>query len=186
MLYKIPESFDDVYFDLSWDFPTIGSDPVKEYLDASVLLYSGNSCKEVLDWRNRTSKKYAGVMHSGDDDNKTNYTGHQFIKVRIKSLPKPIDKLFFTLSAFDSKRPKRISMYPNPRLHFFDARDPNNPLCDDSLTEVPDSEAVIMCSMCKKKGNWQVLSLKRLCDGNSNNYDPIKETIQKLIKNGMS
>lgn len=157
--------------------------PVKDYLDASVLLYSRNSYQELLDWKR--GKQYGGVVHSGDlKDDETNLSGHQKITVQIKSLPPHIDKIFFTLSAFQSKT---ISMFPNPRLRFFDARHPDDQLCDDSLTQAAHSQAVIMCSMCKtEEGKWHVLSLKTVCNGNAENYDPIKEAIGELITRGTS
>lgn len=175
---------------MSWDFPVEDSGPVKRYLDASILLYNGNTFKEVLDWKHKNSKRFKAVRHSGDSyaDN-TKYGGRQAIKVKIKDLPLQIDKMFFTLSAFTGpeEEPEKISKYPNVRLRFFDARDPDNQLCDDSLTQAADSEAVIMCSMCKTaEGKWQVLSLKHMCNGNAENYTPIQDTIQELIKNGMS
>ena len=48
MLYDIPQSFDEVIFDLYWGYPTSGCD----FLDASVLLYNNSSFVEVVDYDN--------------------------------------------------------------------------------------------------------------------------------------
>ncbi|KXJ11434.1 uncharacterized protein LOC110243697 [Exaiptasia diaphana] len=179
VLYNIPDSFDEVIFDLFWGYPFSG----KDYLDASVLLYSGPYFQEVVDYHRRHSKTCSGVRHSGDVMDDYNRKGHHTIRIKIKSLPEKINKLFFTLSAWNSPN---ISKYPNPSLKFFDARYPKKQLCDDSLTHAAYSQAIIMCSMCRIDGEWKVLSLKRLSDGNAKDYSPIQGTIQTLIQNGSS
>ncbi|EDO26494.1 predicted protein, partial [Nematostella vectensis] len=76
VLYEIPESFDQVIFDLYWGYPSHGID----YLDASVLLYSGKYFQEVLDYRNRLCKVSPGaVYHSGDVMDSNNRLGHHTI-----------------------------------------------------------------------------------------------------------
>ncbi|KAK3713139.1 hypothetical protein QZH41_010047 [Actinostola sp. cb2023] len=179
ILYNIPESFDEVIFDLFWGYPESGMD----FLDASVLLYAGAAFKEVMDWCHTKSKTCPAIVHSGDLMNSVKSIGHHKINVTFKSLPVEVNRLFFTLSAFNSAN---ISKYPNPSLRFFDARFPEKQLCDDSMKHAADSQAIIMCSLCRIEGEWKVLSLKRLSNGNAKNYSPIQSTIQQLIQNGLS
>ena len=180
ILYNIPESFDEVIFDLFWGYPATGRD----HLDVSVLLYAGETLLEVIDFRRTRSKTCAAVKHSGDDMNDDeNRIGHQEINVEIKHIKDSIDRLFFILSAYQSTN---ISMFPNPSLRFYDARFPDNQLCNDSMKHAADSQAIIMCSLCRIEGEWKVLSLRHLSDGNVKNYDPLKATVLHLIQSGIS
>lgn len=179
VLYDIPDDFDEVIFDLFWGFPTSGLD----YLDASVLLYSGKSFVEVVDWSHKKSMTCTAVWHSGDVLDVKNNLGHHTINVKLKSMHSGINKLFFTLSAWNSPN---ISRYPNPSLRFFDARSPKKQLCSTAMEHAAYSQAIIMCSLCKLDGAWKVLGLRRLSRGNAKDYGPLKETILQLITAGLS
>ena len=173
LLFAIPDSFDHVIFDLYWGYPTKGRD----YLDASVLIYSGNQFHEIADYR-RTRRLAGAVYHSGDvmDDEKR--LGHHTINVKLKSLPPDVDKLFFTLSAWDSPN---ISKYKNPSLRFFDAKEPTKQLCSDQMQKAAYSQAVIMCALLKIDGTWNVFRLNTLSAGNARNYTPLQQTISRII-----
>ena len=177
LLYAIPDGLDDVIFDLFWGYPHSGRD----YLDASVLLYSGSKFVEVVDYSHTRSESCSAVRHSGDVMNDHKRLGHHTINVSIKSIPAHINKLVFTLSAWSSPN---ISKYPNPSLRFFDAKFPNNQLCDDTMSHAAYSQAIIMCCLTNRGSGWQVFSLKNLSTGNAAKYGPLKKSIVNLIAKG--
>ena len=177
LLYAIPENFDNVVFDLFWGYP----EGKKDYLDASVFLYSDTEFVEVVDYNDRASKSCSAVQHSGDVMDNIKRLGHHTINVSIKSIPAQINKLVFTLSAWNSPN---ISKYPNPSLKFFELKFPDRQLCSDEMSHAAHSQAIIMCSLTKRGGGWQVFSLKHLSAGNAMNYDPLKKKIANLIKQG--
>ena len=148
-------------------------------MDASVLLYSGSQFIEVVDYR--CSASCAAVRHSGDVMDDVKRLGHHTINVSIKSIPFYINKLVFTLSAWNSPN---ISKYPNPSLRFFDAKFPDKQLCSDEMKHAAYSQAIIMCSLSNKGGQWQVFSLKTRSGGNAKNYEPLKTKIVSLIQQG--
>ena len=174
LLYEVPDDYDSVIFDLFWGYPEFG----RAHLDASVLLYSGASFVEVVDFRNKSSTSGQAVKHSGglmDDDNRL---GHQTIKVSIKSIPSHINQLVFTLSAWSLQT---ISKYPNPSLKFFDTRFPDKQLCDDKMEQAANSQAIIMCFLTNRRGKWRIVRVKHPSAGNANDYEPLKYTIARLI-----
>ena len=185
LLYAIPDEFDHVIFDLFWGYPNslllTSASFVRDYLDASVLLYSGSKFVDVIDFSNKSSKICLGVEHSGDRMDDAERLGHHTINVSIKSLPAHIDKLVFILSAW---RSPNISKFRNPSLRFFDAKSPDVQLCSDEMSEAADSQAIIMCCLTKRGGGWQVFSLKHLSAGNALNYEPLKRNIVSLIAKG--
>ena len=187
LLYAIPDRFDHVTFDLFWGYPDrffgfLGKDFRRDYLDASVLLYSGSKFIEVVDYNHRASQSCSrAVKHSGDvmDDEKR--LGHHTINVSIKSLPAHINKLVFTLSAWNSPT---ISKYPHPSLRFFDAMFPDIQLCSDEMSGAANSQAIIMCCLTNRGSGWQVFSLKHLSAGNAKDYEPLQNSIVGLIGKG--
>jgi stress response protein SCP2 len=177
-LYAIPDGFfDHAIFDLFWGYPPSGGD----YLDASVLLYSGSQFVEVIDYQHRESTSCSAVKHSGDVMDDAKRLGHHTINVSIKSIPAHINKLVFTLSAWNSPN---ISEYPNPSLKFFDAKFPDQQLCSDQMSHAAHSQAIIMCCLTNRGSGWQVFSLKNLSAGNAMNYEPLKKSIVGLIGKG--
>lgn len=172
---KVIESLDHVIFDLFWGFPSTGCD----YLDASVLIYSGKYFQGLVDYGHR---HFGGVSHSGDVLDHERRRGHHTINVKLKSLPAAVDKLFFTLSAWNSPN---ISKYKNPSLRFFNANQPNKQLCSDQMQHAAYSQAIIMCSLSKIDGVWKVFSLRTLSAGNAMNYSPLQQTISGIITQGL-
>lgn len=177
VLFDIPESFDQVIFDLFWGYPR----NKRDYLDASVLIYSGKKLAYIADYRHKVFFNDA-VCHSGDviDDEKRE--GHHTIDVKLKSLPVEVDKLFFTLSAWNSPN---ISKYKDPRLRFFDAREPDVQLCRDQLQDAAQSQAVIMSSLSRIDGGWKVCRSLTLSAGNAKGYAPLQKTIGSRIAEGL-
>ena len=176
VLYEIADqSLDHTIFDLFWGFPSSGCD----YLDASVLIYSGTYCQGLVDYSRRI---FSGVSHSGDIMDHSKRLGHHTINVWLKSLPATVDKLFFTLSAWNSPN---ISKFKHPSLRFFDAKEPNKQLCSDQMQNAAYSQAIIMCSLSKINGSWKVYSLRTLSAGNAKNYSPLQQTIAGIISQGL-
>eukprot|EP00058_Branchiostoma_floridae_P013932 XP_002599420.1 hypothetical protein BRAFLDRAFT_106563 [Branchiostoma floridae] len=177
MLYAIPEHFNHVIFDLFWGYPSHGCD----YLDASCLLFSGSSFVAVIDYDD-TSYHSGVIHHSGDVMDAVRRQGHHTINVKLKEIPKHVTHLFFTLSAWDSPN---ISKYPNPSLRFFEASNKSKQLCRDQMSHAAYSQAIVMCSVSRKTGVWKIDSLGTLSRGNAKNYEPLKDTIRKLIQQGV-
>jgi len=175
VLYEISESLDHTIFDLFWGYPSSGCD----YLDASVLIYSGIFFQGVVDFEDLD---FSGVSHSGDVMNDAKRLGHHTINVKLKSLPATIDKLFFTLSAWDSPN---ISKFKNPSLRFFDAKEPSKQLCSDQMQNAAFSQAIIMCSLSKINGSWKVFSLRTPSAGNAMDYSPLQQKIAGIISQGL-
>jgi stress response protein SCP2 len=177
LLYAKQNELDNVVFDFFWKYPHSGCN----YLDASVLLYSGSQFVEVIDSKHTASQSCSGVKHSGDVMDHAKRSGRHSINVSIKSIPVHINKLVFTLSARNSPN---ISKYPNLSLKFFDANFPDKQLCSDDISHAVYSQAVIMCCLTNRGSGWQVLSLKNLSAGNAKNYEPLKKSIVGLIGKG--
>lgn len=176
-LFSIPENFDDVIFDLYWGYPFSGRD----YLDASCLLFGGNSFQQVVDYRRSTS--ITAVRHSGDVMNDAQRIGHHTINVSLKKIPSNVTHLFFTLSAWSSPN---ISHYPNPSLKFYDATKPGKDLCKTTFHHAKNSRAVVMCSVSRdSQGHWKIFESGQLSAGNAQAYQPLISTIQKLIASGI-
>lgn len=181
VLYEISDSLDQTIFDLFWGYPSSGCD----FLDASVLIYSGYQLQKIVDFRQRMqlASSFSGaVSHSGDVMDDSKRLGHHTINVKLKSLPASTDKLFFTLSAWNSPN---ISKYKNPSLRFFDAKEPNKQLCSDQMQNAAYSQAIIMCSLSKIDGSWKVFSLRTPSAGNAKNYSPLQQTIGGIILQGL-
>ena len=176
VLYEISDqSLDRTIFDLFWGYPSSGCD----YLDASVLIYSGTHFQGLVDWCHHN---FSGVSHSGDVMDNSKRLGHHTINVWLKSLPATVDKLFFTLSAWNSPN---ISKFKRPSLRFFDAKEPNKQLCSDQMQNAAYSQAIIMCSLSKINGSWKVFSLRTPSAGNAKGYDPLRQTIVGIISQGL-
>ena len=175
MLYEISDSLDHVIFDLFWGYPSNGCD----YLDASVLIYSCKCCTGKVDFDDRVS---SGVSHSGYVMDDAKRLGHHTIDVKLKSLPTAVEKLFFSISAWDSPN---VSKNKKPSLRFFNAKERNKQLCSDQMDHAAHSQAVIMCSLCKMNGAWKVFSLCTLSPGNAKDYTKLQQTINEIIAQGL-
>jgi stress response protein SCP2 len=173
-LYEVPDQLDDVIFELFWGFPVTGRD----YLDATVFLYSGVNFVEMVDYDHRKNSS-GSVEHSGDILYLTSEKGQHTINVSLKSLQNRIDTLVFTLSSWNAPS---LSHFKNLSLQFFDKKIPEKMLCSDEMGHAADSQAIIMCCLTKRKSVWEVLSLKTLSRGNAKNYEPLKATIANLIE----
>lgn len=188
-LFSIPDNLEHVIFDLFWGYPVendihpiirllFGNMAMRDYLDASCLMFQGTSFCGVVDFSHSTKP---GINHSGDIMDDTNRIGHHTIDLHLGKIPKNITHLFFTLSAW---RSPTISKFRNPSLKFYDAINKKKDLCSTSFTHANSSQAVIMCSLSKKNGRWQIYESGKLSAGNAKDYDPLVNTIKNLISDG--
>ena len=177
-MYELTPDLDKVIFDLFWGYPDSGRD----YLDASALIFSGETLLKVIDYRNGFWESC--FRHSGDVMDDSKRLGHHTINVWISKIPSGVTKIFFTLSAWNSPN---ISKYKHPSLKFYDAKRPNQQLCSDTMSHAAYSQAIIMCALCRVGGSsWKVYSLGELSPGNAKNYSPLQTTIiKKVIRAGL-
>ncbi len=176
LLYSAPKDLDKVVFDLYWGYPHHGRD----YLDASVLIFEGIKHTGVLDYR-RTSFPPA-MRHSGDLMDGINRKGHHFINIDLHKIPANITHFFFTLSAWDSPT---VSSYPNPSLRFYKESEPGKMLCEDTITKLNYSQAIVMAWVTRQGGHWCVFSAGKASAGNARNYSCLVSTIRGIISNGL-
>jgi stress response protein SCP2 len=183
ILQTLSQSIEHVIFDLTWGFPRNDN---SDFLDASALLYDGDAFQEHVDFRNKRSRAGRGaVTHSGRciTDALTNRGRHR-MKVSLTDLPSYIDKVFFTLSSWQSPS---IASYKKPSLQFYDVTCPDRQLCSEEFDRAINSEAVIMCSVCRVNGRWKVFSLGAPSSGNvmRERYCYLQATIEDIIGRGI-
>mgnify|MGYP002803909615 FL=1 len=181
VLWAVPDELDNVVFDFYWGLPLGRS---KDYLDVSVLVYSGSSNLGVIYYRDPRLSICPGVVHSGPADMYySRREGRHQVKVNLKTVPDYVDKLVFTLSAW---RSSSISEYPYYRLNFYDVNYPDKQLCSDKVdVRLKVYRSVIMCCLSKKNGRWEVIDMKKGSGGFTRNYYPLKQEIETLIRNGL-
>ena len=178
LLYELTSDLDNVIFDLFWGYPESGID----CLDASALIFSEDCLSLAVDYRHPNVKSW--IHHSGDIVDNKKLLGHQTINVCIGKIPTGVTKIFFTLSAWKSLN---ISKFKNPSLKFYDVKRPNQQLCSDTMYHAGDSQAIIMCALCRVGEKfWKVYSLGELSDGNAKDYGPLRTTIMnKIVRPGL-
>ena len=200
LLYAIPQNIDKVVFDLNWEYPIetdlLEGTEKRDYLDASCLIFEEEKCVRTIDFVQNNAlnlvmlQKYKsmglkqqewGVKHSGDHMDDRKRRGHQVIDVSINDIPKNVTNLFFVLSAWNAPT---ISRYPNPSLSFYEKSNPEANLCSTTFTHASDHSAVVMCSLSRTKNGWVVYENGQTSSGNAKDYEQIKKTISKLIKEG--
>ena len=176
LLYSAPKDLDKVVFDLYWGYPSRRRD----YLDASVLIFERHKYVGVLDYLHTSFPP--AMRHSGDLMNDRNRTGHHFINVDLHKIPANITHFFFTLSAWNSPT---VSRYPNPSLRFYKQSEPGKMLCEDTITKLNYSQAIVMAWMTRQGGHWCVFSAGKPSAGNAKYYKCLVSTIQGIISNGV-
>ena len=173
LLYAVPSYLNEVVFDLYWGYPAHGRD----YLDASALMFARKQCAGVVDYRHR-NRANGAIVHSGDLMDDAHQMGHHFITVELHNIPSRVTSIFFTLSAWDSPT---ISHYKHPSLKFYEKSNPGKMLCTDQTRKAGHRQAIVMCSLSKRAGQWFVDSNGALSNGNASEYDPLMATIRGLI-----
>ena len=180
LLCAVPDELDKVVFDFHWGLPIHRS---RDYLDVSVLVYSGRSNLGIIYYRNRTLFICPGVEHSGPAHmDYLNDEGGQKVTVDLRTVPDHVDNLVFTLSAWASGS---VSDYPYYTLKFYDVNFPNQPLCNPTVdVHHKVYKSIIMCSLSKKNGRWEVIEVKSGSPGFTRDYFPLKQNIELKIRNG--
>ncbi|XP_041364537.1 uncharacterized protein LOC121379920 [Gigantopelta aegis] len=155
---------------------------IKGYLDASCLVYKGKQFLEVYDFhpehQAETTVCKGIITHTGDKMDDLNKVGHHTIKVSLQQLPPHVTHLFFTLSGWSCNS---IKEFPDLSLKFYDARAPDDNLCETKLTDSVRKRAVIMCCVSRSGKGWRILECGKTSEGYADDYEPIKETIRKLF-----
>ena len=194
VLCDIPLDIRDVCFELSWGYPEHEND----VLDGSVFMYAGIEFKGIVHHKQCKSQCCGAVQHSGeqhlDDDTRR---GFQEIPINLTTMDPSVDRLFLTLSALNSPS---ICSFKQLSLKVYDKRYPDIMLCteatvtEDDLKKTIDfwdvvgkfsimtKKSLIMYCLRKTCDSWEVLIIKKLSKGNLEEYTPIQESIEKLIK----
>lgn len=180
VLCAVPDALDEVVFDFYWGLPY---GRAYDYLDVSVLVYSGTTNLGVIFYRRPSLVVCPGVQHSGraDMDYHAREGRHQ-VKVKLKTVPHHVDRLVFTLSAWAAGT---ISEYPYYRLNFYDVNFPDHPLCNPKVdVNRKNEKSIIMCCLSKRNGMWEVIDIKRESGGFTRNYYPLQQKTEMLIRGG--
>ena len=123
-------------------------------------------------------KSFPHMSHTGDVMDDTNKIGHHTIEAKLEKLPDRITQLYFVLSSY---RSPTIGNYPNPSFKMVDKTQPDKALCSYQLGQAADSQAVIMCCISRGTQGWEVFQIGKLCDGNVDDYEPIKKSITECL-----
>ena len=95
VMCAVPDELDSAVFDFYWGLPHGRS---KDYLDVSVLVYSGSVNLGVIYYREPYLFDCPGVQHSGPADMYYGRReGRQRVNLNLKTVPQRVDKLVFTL-----------------------------------------------------------------------------------------
>ncbi|CAG8684355.1 15990_t:CDS:2, partial [Dentiscutata heterogama] len=102
-------------------------------------------------------------------------TGHHKVLAKLDNLPNDVTQLYLILSSW--KSPK-ISHFRKPSFKLYDEMNPYKQLCKYNLHEAGNSQAVIMCLINRShNGNWNVIEVGKLSNGNAKDYGPIISNI---------
>eukprot|EP00026_Physarum_polycephalum_P008607 Phypoly_transcript_08695.p1 GENE.Phypoly_transcript_08695~~Phypoly_transcript_08695.p1 ORF type:complete len:247 (+),score=14.26 Phypoly_transcript_08695:725-1465(+) len=170
---------DHVVFNLIWGYPQKGRD----FLDGSCLVYENSEYLFPINFGHRKDLVTGNALfHSGDMMG--THTGRQTIQLSLRSLPKNVSHLFFTLSAFSSKN---LSYFRNPSITLCRRDAPDKPLLEYVLKHAGTSEALIMCCLTRslQDGEWSVVALGKPSKGDVASYSQMNATIAQLFQDGM-
>lgn len=175
MLPVKEEELKKLEFRLSWGYPG-----KKDYLDGSCIMFSKDKLQPdiIVDYSNTRDLKGA-TKHSGDKMDDRNRRGSHNITVELNRLD-TVDMLFFTLSSWNSKN---LGAFGSPQVELVEASAPDDILATYIFEQKSTEQALIMCCLLKgPKGRWFIYQLGKASKGNAKKYDPIIETIKKLIQ----
>jgi ubiquitin-protein ligase/stress response protein SCP2 len=150
------------------------------YLDASCLVYSfQGEFMTVLDYRNTMGFRGA-LQHTGDVIDYNHRHGRHEITINLAALPRKVQSLFFTLSAWHTRLDSIL--HPSVTLQDPEAR---AELCKYELEdkEKGDFTSVLMCQLYRERPQapWQVRAIGRLGYGCADAYDPIKAACAEFV-----
>ena len=97
------------------------------------------------------------------------------VSLAPERLPAHVTEFYFTLSAFFSAD---LSCFKRPWVRFFNADVPSHQL---TRYEIPrtDTQAVVVCSLTRVGGRWDVLTFGAPCKGSARNYAPIVRAVKE-------
>ncbi|HMS77452.1 TerD family protein [Gordonia sp. (in: high G+C Gram-positive bacteria)] len=123
-------------------------------LDASVLMYSGSECMEIVCFYHLRSND-GSIVHSGD-----NLTGHgegddETISIALQRIPPHIDKLGFTVTSFLGQSFKSVQ---NAYCRLVDTTT-NTELARYTLNQKVPHTAILMAAIDRQNGEWKLRAI---------------------------
>lgn len=178
-LLSVPDNIDHAIFELYWHYPKTSKRNL--FIDASCFVYKGSELYQVVDFENEVGKGCGGsVKHSGDDMDRINHIGRHCIEVKLKQLPKDVTHLYFLLSTWNASNMK--DNFDDLSLNFFEMSDIFTPLCNTVLPqEKLHKKAMVICYANRGKNCWFIDEVKIPCDGNVDDYEPMKKAVKEVI-----
>eukprot|EP00928_Gymnodinium_smaydae_P049116 TRINITY_DN3292_c0_g1_i1.p1 TRINITY_DN3292_c0_g1~~TRINITY_DN3292_c0_g1_i1.p1 ORF type:complete len:451 (+),score=61.02 TRINITY_DN3292_c0_g1_i1:3-1355(+) len=110
------------------------------------------------------------VRHSGDLMNDKFKLGKHIMNVDLSLLPAGVNHMYFLLSAFNCDD---ISAFRRPWVRLMNADQPGHQLTEYNIDKAGDAQAVVMCSLCRSSGPWEVKAIGVTCNGNIKDYAPL-------------
>ncbi|PRP81326.1 hypothetical protein PROFUN_04561 [Planoprotostelium fungivorum] len=172
--YKTSSQLKKVKMEESWGWT--GS---TRFLDASCLAYSGGKRIGLVDY-SHTSDLSGSIIHSGDVMDHQKNEGKHTINVYLGKLPKEVDSLWFTMTAYTGD----LNDIKQPFVRFTD-EESDEELCRYNLEsqKTGSNTAITMCSMTRIGGEqWSVKAIGHIGMGKVPIYGPIEKDIAELMK----
>eukprot|EP00026_Physarum_polycephalum_P008215 Phypoly_transcript_08294.p1 GENE.Phypoly_transcript_08294~~Phypoly_transcript_08294.p1 ORF type:complete len:343 (+),score=30.87 Phypoly_transcript_08294:497-1525(+) len=151
---------------------TYGRGNRMKFLDASCLVYRGQTLYQIVDFRNTYGT--TGVVHSGP----AHGAGRHTVQVNLPSIHNAITHLFFVMSACHVAT---LREFEAPTVSVYDTARPHTQISSFSFRAQGTSQAVIMCCLKRTEAGWDAFHLAEATEGYCYNYHPIQYTIQRLF-----
>ncbi|KAF0492997.1 tellurium resistance protein terz-like [Gigaspora margarita] len=177
VLYSIiqDQALTNLAFDLNWVFPHSGQD----FLDGTCLIYEGASLWKKYDYISMFYPSVKYIEHSGDIIDHQNSEGHHKKTIKLDDLPIEVGQLYLILSSW---RSPTIGHFWKPSFKLYNVADPDRQLCNYSIEQAKNSQAVIMCLINRlKNGMCHVIEVGETSSRNAKDYGPIEKNIRRLM-----
>lgn len=187
VLFNNDDGITAMVFDLGWDFPS----STRDYLDATCFVCNGGQILHWVDYHRVFSPFFKtedgdttySVMHSGDVVRPSGTGCDHRIIVNTNVLPPEVDRLYFTLSAYDAKN---IGAFKRTTMAIFQETEDHE--CKQVMEpyqfpRAQGQQAVIMCLLQRKQDDhevWEALSVEQFSAGNAKNYNALMATIRAM------
>ncbi|AEI37931.1 TerD family protein [Zymomonas mobilis] len=124
-------------------------------LDASCLLIDNKASIIDTVWFRQLQSKDGSVIHSGDNLTGDGEGDDEIIYVDLSKLPSSVLTLIFTINSFQGDTFDKIE---NAYVRLLDI-DKNTELARYNLTESGSHTGLIMCSLSRRSGEWQMKAI---------------------------
>lgn len=132
-------------------------------LDASVIAYDANGSVVDSVWFGSLRGMGGAVQHSGDNRTGDGDGDDETIHIDLAALPANIQTLVFTVNSY---RGQTFDAVDNATCRLVDASN-NAELCQFRLAEKGSHTGLIMTSLSRKKGFWEVTAIGEPVGGTS-------------------